>query len=76
MAKFEIGKKYEWYQNEYGCIKVLRRTPKCIVVEGEDGNTWRMVVKTNADGDEYVIDSVVPYKWRDAFTCSAKWIVD
>lgn len=73
MLKFEIGKRYEWYQREYGSIQILRRTPKCVVVTN-GGSTWRMLVREDPDGNEYVVDSSVPYKWRDAFTCSAKWI--
>ncbi len=75
MTKFEIGKKYEWYQSEYGEIEILRRTPKCVVVTN-GGSTWRMIVRTDADGNEYVIDSTVPRKWRDAFTCSSEWVAE
>ena len=74
MAKFEVGKTYEWYQAEYGSIKVLKRTPKCIVATN-GGSTWRMIVRKDAEGNEYVVDSSVPTKWRDAFTCNAKWEV-
>ena len=72
MKQFEIGKRYEWYQREYGWIKVLRRTAKCITVTN-GGSTWRMVIRKDTEGNEYVIDSSVPERWRDAFTCSAKW---
>ena len=72
MKKFEIGKRYEWYQREYGWIKVLRRTAKCITVTN-GGSTWRMVIRQDTEDNEYVVDSSVPEKWRDAFTCSAKW---
>lgn len=75
MKRFEVGKKYEWYQAEYGWIEVLKRTPKCIVVTN-GGSTWRMIVKLDKDGFEYVRDSSVPMKWRDAFTCSARWEKD
>jgi len=75
MAKFEVGKHYEWYQSEYGEIEVLRRTPKYIVVTN-GGTTWRMLVKTDGDGNEFVSDSCVPKKWQDCFTCSAKWEVE
>lgn len=75
MTKFEINKKYEWYQREYGSIQILKRTPKCVQVTN-GASTWRMIVRTDDNGDEYVIDSSVPYKWRDAFTCSANWVED
>lgn len=72
MSAFEVGKRYEWYHREYGNITVLRRTPKCIVVTN-GGSTWRMIVRTDTEGSEYVVDSTVPEKWRDCFTCSARW---
>lgn len=71
MAKFEVGKTYEWYQAEYGHIEVLKRTPKYIWVTN-GGSTWRMIVRLDKDGNEYVVDLTVPAKWRDAFTCNAK----
>ena len=72
MKQFEVGKRYEWYQREYGDIKVLDRTQKSIKVTN-GGSTWRMLIRRDTDGNEYVVDSSVPQKWRDAFTCSAKW---
>ena len=70
--KFEVGKTYEWYQREYGSITVLRRTDKSITVTN-GGSTWWMKIRTDEDGNEFVIDSTVPMKWREAFTCSATW---
>lgn len=72
MKKFEVGKRYEFYQREYGSITVLRRTPKCIVVTN-GGSTWRMVIRKDTEGSEYVVDSSVPARWQAAFTCSARW---
>ena len=72
MAKFIAGKTYEWYQREYGEIKVLRRTDKMITVTN-GGSTWRMKIRIDDKGNEYVVDSSVPKKWQDAFTCSAEW---
>lgn len=74
--KFEVGKTYEWYGREYDPITVLHRTPKGKMIKMTNGETeWRMLIKTGADGYEYVSDSSVPKNWRDAFTCSAKWEV-
>ena len=75
MAKrFEVGKTYEWYQREYGAITVLRRTEKSITVTN-GGSNWRMTIRKDSDESEFVVDSTVPKKWRDAFTCSARWEV-
>ena len=75
--KFEVGKTYEAYQREYGAIKILRRTDKTVWVcndgLGANAYKWAMRIKQDADGDEYVVDSAVERKWREAFTYSAKW---
>lgn len=72
--KFEVGKSYEPYGSEYDPIKIIRRTVKTVWVD--NGSTqWRMRVKTDEDGNEYVADSSVPLNWRDAFTYNAKWEV-
>lgn len=73
MTKFKVGKSYEWYQKEYGCIKVIRRTPRTITVTNGNGN-WKMLIFHDENMDEYVVDMSVPKSWRDAFTCSANWI--
>ena len=70
--KFEVGKRYEWYQREYGSITVLRRTEKSITVTN-GGTEWRMMLRKDSEGSEFVVDTSVPAKWRDAFTCSARW---
>lgn len=70
--KFEEGKTYGWYQREYGSIKVLKRTEKMITATN-GGSTWRMKIRIDENGNEFVIDSSVPKKWQDAFTCSACW---
>ena len=65
--RFKVGKSYEPYGCGFDPIKVIRRTEKTIWVDNGT-NQWRMRVKTNMAGDEYVVDSVVPVRWRDAFT--------
>lgn len=75
--KFEVGKTYEAYQREYGAIKILRRTDKTVWVCNDNGElhplTWAMRIKHDEDGNEFVQDSAVERKWREAFTYSAKW---
>lgn len=72
MKKFEVGKSYEWYQRENGSVEVLRRSAKFITVRNDFGNSWRMLIRVDENGDEFAIDSTVPSKWRDAFTVSAE----
>ena len=71
MKRFEVGRSYRPYAFEFDPITVLRRTEKTIWVD--NGQTkWRMRVQQDADGNEFVVDSAVPKRWRDAFTYSAQ----
>lgn len=70
---FEVGKTYSWYDRGYDFIKVVSRTPKTIAVTN-GGCQWRMRIKHDEKGNEYVADSTVPKKWRDVFTCNAEWV--
>lgn len=70
--KFETGCVYTAYARDFEPIRVIRRTEKTITVEGvEVGSKWMMRIKTDADGNEYAVDSKVPLRWRTAFTYSA-----
>lgn len=71
MKKFEVGKWYEWRDRGYDPIKVMSRTDKSIVVNNGT-NQWRMFVKIDDEGCEYVVDSKVPSRWRWENTCSCK----
>lgn len=70
MKRFEVGKQYEPYQAEFEAVTVIRRTKKTIWVKHSQP-VWSMRIKTDADGNEYAVDSTVPKKWRDAFTYTA-----
>ena len=73
MAKrFEVGKRYDPYGNEFEPILILRRTEKTVWVDNGEVKL-RMRIKKDANGDEYVVDSCVPEKWRYAFTYMAKY---
>ena len=72
MKRFEVGKTYKAYQEEFTPITVISRTEKQITVKNDQGNTFRMTVRIGKNGNEYVIDSKVPANWRDAFTYFAE----
>ena len=65
--KFEVGKSYKPYQDEYEPMTVVRRTNCTIWVKDEQSN-WRMKIRKTATGNEYAVDTSVPQAWRDAFT--------
>lgn len=67
MARFEVGKSYGAGMYDLPPITVVKRTSRFCYVKNEVGNVWRMLIREE-DGNEYMIDSCVPYKWRIAFT--------
>lgn len=71
MKRFEVGKAYEPNDTGYDPIQVLRRTEKMILVRNRTSQ-WRMRIRVDYDGVEYVTDSTVPVGWREAFTYSAR----
>ena len=69
---FEVGRTYEAADCSYDPITILSRTEKTITVTNSR-TTWKMMIKHDEDGHEYVVDSSVPKKWRNAFTYKSKW---
>ena len=82
MKTLEVGKLYEAMDSSYDPIRIERRTAKMATVHTEnyDGRQtsakWRTRIHTDPDGDEFVVDTTVPKKWRDVFTYSAKYLVE
>lgn len=56
MPKFEVGKTYTWADTCYDPFTVISRTEKTITVRNGP-NTWRMLVRHDEDGMEFVRDS-------------------
>jgi len=75
MFTFEVGKQYEPNDRGFDPIRIERRTDKTVWVD-KDGCKWRMRIKRDKDGNEYVCDSSVPPKWRDAFIYQAKYMAE
>ena len=73
MNKFEVGKTYECQDASFSPITIIKRTPKSVVVENEVGNRWMMRIKYNEKGSEFVVDSNVPYGWKDVFVYNSDW---
>ncbi len=72
MAIFEVGKSYEMNDPGFDPITVTRRTDKTIwVTSGK--SKWKMRVRQDNDGNEFVTDSSVPKGYRDSHTYSSKW---
>ena len=69
---FEVGKSYYPADAFFDPITVIKRTPKMITVNIK-GVTWRMRIRTFANGIEYAVDSTIPKRHRDAGTYSAAW---
>lgn len=82
MKTLEVGKLYEAMDCGYHPIRIVSRTRKMATVHTEDYDgirtsiEWRCRIHTDADGDEYIVDTSVPKQWRDIFTYSAKYPVE
>lgn len=77
MRRFEVGHCYDSGDCGFDPIEVLGRTAKTITVTNGI-TTWRMRIRIDADGNEYVQDSTVPKSYRSigVGTYNAKWEVD
>lgn len=82
MKTLEVGKLYEAMDSIYDPVRIESRTAKTATVHTEDyagrrtSIEWRCRIHTDADGDEYIVDTSVPKQWRDIFTYSAKYPVE
>ena len=71
MKKFKVGKSYEPLCGGFDPIEITKRTEKTIWVN--NGNTqWSMRIRIDENGNEYVIDSRIPKKWRFTVTYNAQ----
>lgn len=74
---FEVGKVYDWGENGYDPVKVVRRTAKTIWVQTctyeRPDRVYSMRVRLDEHNCEYVVDCTAPKRWRWARTCSAAW---
>lgn len=73
-SKFKVGRMYEAADGGLDPITVIGRTDKTIKVKN-DCAKWRMKLRTDKNGDEYVVDSSVPVAYRPAYTYEARWVV-
>lgn len=70
--KFVVGKSYESCDCGVAPVTVLGRSEKTVWVSNGT-NGWRMRLRTDEEGNEYVTDSSVPDKWREMYTYRAEW---
>ena len=75
MAKFEIGKTYEWRDKGFQPFKATKRTEKMVFVTNGD-SSWRMLIRQDESGREYVVDSSVNRRFHDVFTSCAEWVTE
>ena len=75
--KFEVGKMYENADRGFDPIEIIRRTAKTVTVKhyysDHTWHTWRMLIRIDKDGNEYLVDSTLPKSWRNLLPYSAKW---
>ena len=73
MDKFEVGKSYTWADNSFDPFTVLRRTEKTITVTN-GYNTWRMLVRHDEVGMEWVRDSTMDNSRYSLFISRPVWV--
>lgn len=70
--KFEVGKYYRAGDSGIDPIKVVKRTNKYIFVDN-GCSKWRMRIRHDSCGNEYLVDSLVDKRFRDDYTYSSVW---
>lgn len=73
MAMFEVGKSYEAADPGLDLITVTKRTDKFVFVDNGHGSKWKMRLRHDDRGDEMLVDSSAPSKWRRDYTYNARW---
>ena len=71
--KFEVGLTYTWADIGYDPFTVLRRTEKTITVTN-GSNTWRMLIRHDDDGNEWVRDSTADRSKYSLFISRPHWL--
>jgi hypothetical protein len=74
MSRFEIGKSYGNVECGFDPITVIKRTAKMILVDMY-GNQWRMKIRVDSNGDEWVVDSYLPRRYYEVGAYSSKYVV-
>ena len=72
--KFIEGRSYESCDAGVEPITIIKRTSKTILAKNST-STWRMKIRQDKKGNEYVVDSCVPSKWKEMYTYKAEWEV-
>lgn len=74
MKKFIVGKTYAWADSRFDPFHILSRTDKTVTVSNNNC-TWRMKIRHDHDGVEWVRDSANhTKKYQDAFTSLATYV--
>ena len=74
--KFEVGKSYEWADCGFDPFTVLSRTEKTILVTN-GSNTWRMRIRHEDDGEEWVRDSSMGDRSKySMFISRPQWVIN
>lgn len=74
MYQFVVGKVYQPNDRSFDPVRVTKRTARFVFLENPINSAkWRMLIRTDADGNEYATDSSVPARYRDDFTYQAKY---
>lgn len=73
MKKFVVGERYDWADGGFDPFTVLKRTAKMITVTN-GSSTWRMKIRIDEYGDEWVKDSSTDNSKYSLFISRPIWI--
>lgn len=68
MNKFIVGQYYNGSMPGLSRIKIVRRTPKFIIVENTLHKQFRLKIRYTYFGDEYLLDTKVDKNYIDGYT--------
>lgn len=74
MSRFEVGKSYECVDGCLDPITVIKRMAKMILVD-KDGCQWRMKIRVDSNGDEWVVDSYISRRYYEGCAYSARLVL-
>lgn len=73
MAKFEVGKAYSYAEGGFDPVFVVKRTDKTVWARWSSGSVYMLRVRKRDNGDEYLLESGVPKRYKDSYTIDARW---
>lgn len=76
MAKFEVGKAYNFAESGFDPVFVVKRTDKTVWARWSHGSVYMLRVRHHEDGGEYLLECATPKRYIDSFIIDARRVDD